>query len=935
MDPARIPYGILLDRALPLIDPSKYDGSPGASPATAFEFGQIYHYIVSGQIPRDSSWLPSIDRFDEQWFHDRTKFNEQSSGHIVLAGMYVKYARLDSMALDEERIRWENYRLYDAYDSTGQWQNPYLEKELFIITPPVDEYKWGNVTITLPDGLLVSNVGNSIQSIELDPGDGQGYRPLTGGNTITTQYTTDGTYRWTFRMLLADGTSRYASADIDVYIPDLGSNICSHTNIYDVRGAVLRIDYAPSHNCQIRKPLIVVEGFDALSYINPENAHGDLSLRNFLVDFHHNGTASRLDQLLHNPQEYDVIYVDWKDGTANIFTNARILQNVIKWVNRHKVERVSNVVLGQSMGGLVARVALRKMEDQGIPHETRLFIAHDSPMQGAVVPAGLQYFYRILERHYHQLSYLLGLFIIQSPVLIYYYGFGYRALNLLDRPASKQMLYYRINYIDQLVRRPHWNFQEDLERVGYPQQTRNVVISNGNECGHTQGFQPYDPYIDLDTTGYSLGMEFINKLRIRSNPMPNASEHEVLRWYLALSIRIQRRQIIVNLINKRRNIPSGILPYDYFSGGYYLMDSPNNNKDNIPGIVNRYFGFIPVPSALDIHKQSGDLTFDDYLLPYGDISALGNDYSTPFDNYLVDYKFGKNRPHISFQSRNGDWMADEMENPPAVASHCLDYCDAGGTAIEGPQVVCSTADYHVSGYDFLVWTDSCNFVDMASPNVGEMITLESNIQNATGPGRPFTLYAQGYSSCTGSISLERTLWVGNPSFGLVHTGNYPMIELSLTDFDPDLQGVTDVEWEIESNNPDNTIIAEDMGTATAFISPTDNVNITATATNDCGSYSQHITINSNSNFCANPNHDLILIHVENEKYRLYDPCHPNEEKYISNAEIYDQFGVKLGNLTPVNNNKELNIHITDPNAIRIIKVLSQDGKLARKLIIVN
>ncbi|NPA46403.1 MAG: hypothetical protein GXO24_04220, partial [Chlorobi bacterium] len=62
---------------------------------------------------------------------------------------------------------------------------------------------------------------------------------------------------------------------------------------------------------------------------------------------------------------------------------------------------------------------------------------------------------------------------------------------------------------------------------------------------------------------------------------------------------------------------------------------------------------------------------------------------------------------------------------------------------------------------------------------------------------------------------------------------------------------------------------------------------------------------------------------------------PDEEKYIDDAELYDQYGVKIADLVPENNNKEVRVPDSQSGTVRIVKVVSRDGKLARRLIIVN
>lgn len=73
-----------------------------------------------------------------------------------------------------------------------------------------------------------------------------------------------------------------------------------------------------------------------------------------------------------------------------------MVEKVIEWVNNNKVGNEQNVVIGMSMGGLVARYALRHMETTNRIHDTKLYISHDAPHQGANLPLSLQ----ALVRHF-------------------------------------------------------------------------------------------------------------------------------------------------------------------------------------------------------------------------------------------------------------------------------------------------------------------------------------------------------------------------------------------------------------------------------------------------------------------------------------------------------------------------------------------------------
>lgn len=97
-------------------------------------------------------------------------------------------------------------------------------------------------------------------------------------------YTHNGTYDWTFKTILTNGTVLYSRTKIKIDAPATSNEEQKTTNFENnvfiagpnssfplwANGAILRLDYAPSHGGQLIKPLIVVEGFDAGSILTPE-----------------------------------------------------------------------------------------------------------------------------------------------------------------------------------------------------------------------------------------------------------------------------------------------------------------------------------------------------------------------------------------------------------------------------------------------------------------------------------------------------------------------------------------------------------------------------------------------------------------------------------------------------------------------------------------
>jgi pimeloyl-ACP methyl ester carboxylesterase len=215
----------------------------------------------------------------------------------------------------------------------------------------------------------------------------------------------------------------------------------------------------------IRKPVIVVEGFDP---------NDDFDISNIYNIMDYNSPNSVADQL-HN-EGYDVVILNFDDGGDLIQRNAYLLVELINQINANKPHSEPLVVVGFSMGGLVARYALTYMEENGMNHETKLYVSFDSPHKGAHVPVGIQAFAKTFDSEVYESMF---------P------GLG-EALKLTNAPAAKQMLKYYIDdpaeYSGELAINPvYQTFFNDLKSQnnydGFPRLCRKVGISLGSWNG--------------------------------------------------------------------------------------------------------------------------------------------------------------------------------------------------------------------------------------------------------------------------------------------------------------------------------------------------------------------------------------------------------------------------------------------------------------------
>lgn len=532
----RVPFGLLKDQAFEFTELAAYNGvvtdSNYVLPVT---IKQIYNTLLSARIHANANQFIQPNEYEQRWQANRNE------GVVTLSGLLYNYAQFNPNAVTSGKLQVINNQFSDKYIGTT-WQNPYETKQVFAIAPSVRKYKGYNLSVKLPANLWLTNDAQSVQNIQIDANDGLGYRNFTFGQNLSIAYTTAGLKNWKYKITLTNGQTLYSHSKIIIeeglvtlpHVDSSGSNefrtqqtvlntttttsnALGRKNITATKAyngsfgsAKVVIDYAsPDH--KIRRPLIVAEGFDQGVLTNPEDEYG---ITNYL-DFQDIVDASNSQDLrnlvrIEGVKQYDIIWVDWNNGTDFIQKNAYVLEEVIKWVNAEKLANgstQSNIVLGASMGGLIARYALKDMEDNGMPTQTSLYISHDSPHQGANFPIGYQYMSRHALHQYIQSPLLLA----SGEVIMPLFTDGVTPLDFLllqNTAAARQMLinYVGVNY--GITNTLHDDWQNELRLKGYPSM-RKIAISNGNHCGVPQNAPAGAKYLPLVVITVQVGLQIL------------------------------------------------------------------------------------------------------------------------------------------------------------------------------------------------------------------------------------------------------------------------------------------------------------------------------------------------------------------------------------------------------------------------------------------
>ncbi|WP_432064061.1 esterase/lipase family protein [Streptomyces sp. C10-9-1] len=165
----------------------------------------------------------------------------------------------------------------------------------------------------------------------------------------------------------------------------------------------------------------------------------------------------------------DVVLIGFDERSAAILDNASTATEAVRRAAAERPGRTRLAVGGFSMGGLVTRYALARMETEGIDHQAGVYFSYDSPHNGAHIPLSLQAFAHYIRRLDSRFS------------------------DQMNSPAAQQLLWRHIeDWSDKPGVSPlRTQFLDELERVGgWPRIPRILAVANGTGDGTGNGIEP-------------------------------------------------------------------------------------------------------------------------------------------------------------------------------------------------------------------------------------------------------------------------------------------------------------------------------------------------------------------------------------------------------------------------------------------------------------
>lgn len=780
IDKSQVPTGYLEEYGPGFVPFKPFNGILTDSNRLDMDLWEILYGSIKNSLIYGTSNLPEMEVA-----MDSVLSKSNIADHVFAVPiLLMDYGILSPRAVQFNLFSVSDNQLFDVAERT---QSPYLQRTLFAASPLVNGSTTGSVTVLFKNDLFFTNTNKTISSIQIDFNDGAGYSTIALNSPFTKTYTDTGYKRWKMKLTCTDNSVYECYSEFYVLQvvnsleynrpPDLDTLFNAVPGLHS--GGRVTVRYSLKDPAtKLNKPFIIVEGYDA-SRVAPllKEPLDDAEIIKLLSS--QTGTY-KFSRALDDTAGYDLVFVDFNDGTDHILRNVALVKQVLAWVNSVKATNQNpqdNVVLGMSMGGLVLRYALADLTKQNIPTGTRLLITHDSPHQGANPPMGFQYVTRFIAKS------IIGGIHLDALIKIK------QGNKLLDEPATSQLAIYKVNSdytysINTFLSTTYRNmitFGPNDPQPAY----KFIATASGSECG-VSTLAPGSTMVHV-SSGPVLSWPWINTrprvtttLNVKALPnggAPIKIAELSFTGYIKLYGLIDL-PVTYNMLSGYS--PQGTLPWDGVPGGTRPVRAEFWDRKLIPflliptsGWVNAsYFSytavenvcFVPTTSALDLTTVNNDALNAKYI---GGISP-GN----PSRAYTFIAQEGPftpegggasvyNNSHRFFTARNAKWIFYEMEGIIPNDNNCSSACTSSSFVISGDTVLCNSSTYKFDQPALngtVTWTNSNSTIATLSSNTNNPVTLTA----ISGQVGYITLSATT-TICGQTITKTKQVFVGKPS----------------------------------------------------------------------------------------------------------------------------------------------------------------------------
>ncbi len=452
----------------------------------------------------------------------------------------------------------------------------------------------------------------SLPHLSVDFDDGKGFQQIAYDETHLVSYRSTGQKTIRVRALYPGG-QRFAGSfffDVEHLVtptPHETWDVVAEIPYEGGYGSGLAYVYLAESHTSLTDPVLVIEGFDLDNSMNWDELYYLMNREELLETLRGEG--------------FDFIILNFDDSTDFIQRNSYLTIALIQQIQQVIPEAADLFVAGASMGGIVGRYALSFMELNELAHDTRTFLAFDSPHKGANIPFGLQHWVDFFAANSAEAAFLR---------------------DILNRPSARQQLVYHYaeSPPNSAASDPlRLTLLNELAGLGnYPQNLRNVAIASGSGTQQNQGYPAGDQIILYEYSSFLV--DIVGNVWA----VPDGTGQVVFEGLVD--------QIWPLPDDARTVYLEGALPYDNAPGGFrpsmVQLDTTYVPYGDIIALHDNHC-FIPTISSLDLNTS--DLFYD--IAGDPDIMSL-----TPFDAIYVPIE---NQEHNIITPENKVWFMAEVQ----------------------------------------------------------------------------------------------------------------------------------------------------------------------------------------------------------------------------------------------------------------------------------
>ena len=545
---------------------------------------------------------------------------------------------------------------------------------------------------------IFNTTSNKIIEILIDFGNDEGFKTIQPNKEININYINPGHKTLKYQITLENGdvirmksVIEITPSNNDLNKSNMDSTYFSGTLIPDlsVYGETSQVgvgEYelflSTEANAVLDKPIFIVDGFDPGDR-RPITGYTDSDSGNFvegiydLFDFTNSSNITENLADLVRAEGFDVIILNFPvytrssdntvvDGGVDFMErNAMLFIELINFINNQKVGNEPNVVIGPSMGGLISQYALNFMENQSMNHDTRLWIAFDSPLQGANVPIGFQHQFNYLANGLNDFWFIGNQNVEELQPVVN---------GMMKSNAARQMLTDQleahitnsdgVTFNSNLtLPQKHaynpifFNRMHALTSSGFPENLRKVSIINGSGLGNLyqdkigNDIVPGREIVNVDidvTTGTEAFLD-VNFTTYANNTIEVSDVYIDFAWY------IPAFDVESSANSQSYSYSHGV---DAAAGGLFDLSSVTSSVGTtgiagefVTGLQTDYFNFIPAVSAMATEFTNNEINW--FHAP----NNANTINETPFDAW---YMPNDNEPHVTLTQTNVDFAWNEI-----------------------------------------------------------------------------------------------------------------------------------------------------------------------------------------------------------------------------------------------------------------------------------